>query len=56
MLDKVGQKSNKTQQHRGRLSIKISLRGHSNIFLRIIGVQIIPMQVFSGTTKNVQAQ
>ena len=56
MLDKVGQKSNKTQQQRGRLSIKICLRGHFNIFLLIIAAQIIPMQVFFSITKNVQAQ
>ena len=56
MLDKVGQKSNKTQQQRGRLSIKICLRGHFNIFPLIIAAEIISMQVFFSITKNVQAQ
>ena len=56
MLDKVGQKSNKTQQQRGRLSIKICLQGHFNIFHRIIAAQIIPMQVIFSLTKTVQAQ
>ena len=56
MLDKVGQKSNKTQQQRGRLSIKICLRGHFNIFLRVIAAQIIHIQVIFSLTKNAQVQ
>ena len=56
MLDKVGQKSNKTQQQRGRLSIKICLRGHFNIFLRVIAAQIIHIQVIFSLTKTAQVQ